>query len=63
MAEIRFWKWQQTDEFGMPCATRIRISAAGAQKIRAPELDGNDVAALVRRMRSDTAPPASPDTA
>ena len=26
MAKIRFWRWQQTDEFGMPCPTRFRIT-------------------------------------
>ena len=26
MAKIRFWKWQQTDEFGMPCPTRFRLT-------------------------------------
>jgi len=28
MAKIRFWRWQQTDEFGMPCPTRFRITEA-----------------------------------
>ena len=26
MAKIRFWRWQQTDEFGMPCPTRFPIA-------------------------------------
>jgi hypothetical protein len=26
MAKIRFWKWQHTDELGLPCVTRFRIS-------------------------------------
>ena len=26
MAKIRFWRWQQTDEFGLPCPTRFRIT-------------------------------------
>jgi hypothetical protein len=26
MAKIRFWRWQHTDEFGMPCPTRFRIT-------------------------------------
>lgn len=26
MAKIRFWKWQQTDQFGMPCPTRFRLT-------------------------------------
>ena len=25
MAKIRFWRWQQTDELGLPCPTRIRM--------------------------------------
>ena len=26
MAKIRFWRWQQTDELGMPCPTRFRLT-------------------------------------
>jgi hypothetical protein len=26
MAKIRFWRWQHTDEFGMPCPTRFRFT-------------------------------------
>ena len=26
MAKIRFWRWQHTDEFGMPCPTRFPIA-------------------------------------
>jgi len=26
MAKIRFWKWQHTDEFGMPRPTRFRMT-------------------------------------
>jgi hypothetical protein len=26
VAKIRFWRWQQTDEFGMPCPTRFRFA-------------------------------------
>lgn len=26
MAKIRFWKWQNTDELGMPGPTRFRIT-------------------------------------
>jgi hypothetical protein len=40
MAKIRFWKWQQTDEFGMPCATRIPIS--GVDRERAEHLEQNE---------------------
>jgi len=25
VAKIRFWRWQQTDELGLPCPTRIRM--------------------------------------
>jgi len=25
VAKIRFWRWQQTDEFGLPCPTRFRM--------------------------------------
>jgi hypothetical protein len=25
VAKIRFWRWQQTDEFGLPCPTRFRV--------------------------------------
>ena len=25
MAKIRFWKWQATDELGLPCPTRFRM--------------------------------------
>ena len=28
MAKVRFWRWQHTDEFGMPCPTRFRIADA-----------------------------------
>jgi hypothetical protein len=39
MAKIRFWKWQHTDEFGMPCATRIPIS--GVDRERSEHLEQN----------------------
>lgn len=26
MAKIRFWRWQHTDQFGMPGPSRFRIS-------------------------------------
>ena len=26
MSKIRFWRWQHTDELGMPCPTRLRLS-------------------------------------
>ena len=29
MAKIRFWRWQQTDELGMPCPTRFRFADPG----------------------------------
>jgi hypothetical protein len=25
VAKIRFWKWQHTDELGLPCPTRFRM--------------------------------------
>jgi hypothetical protein len=28
MAKLRFWRWQQTDELGMPCPTRFPLSDA-----------------------------------
>jgi hypothetical protein len=28
MAKIRFWRWQHTDELGMPCPTRFRFADA-----------------------------------
>jgi hypothetical protein len=42
MAKIRFWRWQHTDEFGMPCPTRFRITDVerkGAERLeRRPPL-------------------------
>jgi hypothetical protein len=58
MAEIRFWKWQQTDEFGMPCVTRFRVSAAGVRKPQdAPEGPGGDLNAVAPPANRVTAPP------
>jgi hypothetical protein len=37
MAKIRFWRWQHTDEFGMPCPTRFRI--ADVERKAAEHLD------------------------
>ena len=37
MAKIRFWKWQHTDEFGLPGLTRFPISDAKREKPHGPE--------------------------
>lgn len=37
MAKIRFWKWQHTDEFGMPGPARFRISEVERERARPGE--------------------------
>ena len=37
MAKIRFWRWEHTDELGMPCPTRFRI--ADVERKRAEHFD------------------------
>ena len=37
MAKIRFWRWQHTDELGMPCPTRFPIT--DVERKGAEELD------------------------
>jgi hypothetical protein len=38
MADIRFWKWQHTDQIGMPCVTRYRLrSGAESERPKDPE--------------------------
>lgn len=35
MANITFWKWQHTDQFGLPCVTRYRlVSSAEREKLK-----------------------------
>ena len=34
MSKIRFWRWQRTDQLGMPCPTRFRLADAEG---KAPE--------------------------
>ena len=37
MAKIRFWRWQQTDEFGMPCPTRFRLTEVEPKDSERPD--------------------------
>lgn len=54
MSKIRFWRWQHTDELGMPCPTRLRLTGAEG---KAPEdLDDHAWALQIRdpeRSRTD----------
>ena len=38
MAKITFWKWQHTDQFGLPCVTRSRlVSSTEGDRLKDPE--------------------------
>jgi hypothetical protein len=38
MPKVRFWKWQHTDQLGMPCLTRYRlVSGAESETPKDPE--------------------------
>ena len=39
MAKIRFWKWQHTDELGLPSVTRFPISDLNRETAGHPEQD------------------------
>lgn len=39
MAKIRFWRWQPTDELGLPCPTRLRMP--DVERKETEQLDGH----------------------
>lgn len=41
MAKIRFWKWQLTDELGLPSVTRFPISDLDLDRKMAGHLEQN----------------------
>ena len=61
MPKIRFWRWQHTDELGLPCPTRFRMT--DVQRKQAEHVDG-DAPSLetwnLERPRTDSARAAPP---
>jgi hypothetical protein len=36
MAKIRFWKWQDTDQYGLPCMTRFPVTHGARERPEDP---------------------------
>jgi hypothetical protein len=61
MVKIRFWRWQHTDEFGMPCPTRFPLT--DVERKAAEHLDrhpGSLETWNLEQSRTDTARGAPP---
>ena len=61
MAKIRFWKWQHTDELGMPRPTRFPLTDVEREDAEPPELHPRSLETWnLERARSNIAPSARP---
>jgi len=57
VAKIRFWRWQQTDELGLPCPTRIRMP--DVERKEAEHLDAHPGSVETWRLDTSRTDPAA----
>lgn len=61
MPKIRFWKWQPTDELGMPCPTRFPMTDVERNEAGRVDRDASSFETWnLERPRTDSARAAPP---